>query len=661
MEHSSTNTPSAAITYSRGRHKGDNLPQQRSAADFDAFIIEALLGDRANTKGKQYLCAAMRRGKSPNQRGKGDAHWRCADLAEPRAWLPFDLDRIDGADAYAAILEFLAPYRGAAYTTHSHTAQAPRCRFVLALSRPVDRAEGDAVGRSFQARIEAALGAERFKFDGSVYRAEQPIFCPPTECEVQRFAGAPLDVDELLQDVPLIERKPGRSAKLAEAYESDPVVRRLQETGAIIEQRQDGGFNIVCPRSEHHSTETGPSSTAYWPPHTGGYPDGHFKCLHTGCAEAAKADFIEALGLAPDSADADFGIIADWDAIETPARRRLFFELYDDIRPDLNVPWLVRGLLERNTVSVLYGDSNTGKSFWALDVAMHVAAKTDWNGKRVERCAVVYVAAEAGRGMRRRVEAFKQRHGLAHVPFALIPCPVDLLRPGGDVTELLDLIHEAGRQMGMPVGLIVLDTLARAIAGGNESSAEDMGAFMRNIERIRAGANAHVMIVHHSGKDATKGARGWSGLRAGVDTEIEITAAAGQHVATVRKQREEERGGQFGFALEVVTLGADAHGDAVTSCVVAPRDLSAERDFTPKTETGRIVLKAAEELSALYGDPVALDELIGRATRRLPRGKAQKDQRRVQARRSVEKLAADGFLTVAGDDVRLILFPGVMG
>jgi hypothetical protein len=87
-----------------------------------------------------------------------------------------------------------------------------------------------------------------------------------------------------------------------------------------------------------------------------------------------------------------------------------------------------------------------------------------------------------------------------------------------------------------PIRLVVVDTLSRAMAGGNENAPDDMSAFIRNIDRIRQETGAHVLIVHHCGKDAAKGARGHSCLRAATDTKIELshdtdTGMASAHTA----------------------------------------------------------------------------------------------------------------------------------
>ena len=144
----------------------------------------------------------------------------------------------------------------------------------------------------------------------------------------------------------------------------------------------------------------------------------------------------------------------------------------------------------------------------------------------------------------------------------------------------------------MPVALIVLDTLSRVMAGGEENGSVDMGAMVRHFDRIRLATGAHVMVVHHSGKDVARGARGHSLLRAATDTEIEI---ADRQIA-VTKQRDLDKAWSSAFGLKVVTLGCDEDGQDVTSCVlelVARNDLPAA-EATPMEQ---IVLDALTEAS----------------------------------------------------------------
>ena len=245
---------------------------------------------------------------------------------------------------------------------------------------------------------------------------------------------------------------------------------------------------------------------------------------------------------------------------------------FTDIKPNLDAADFVEGVVTEGAMSVVYGESNCGKTFFMADFSLHVAAGKTWNGKAVEQGGVIYCALEGAHGISNRVAAFRQHHGLedAVLPFAIIPVSINLLDPEADCQKLIEAIQAAAKRMQMPVKLVVLDTLSRALAGGNENAPDDMGALVNSIDKVRQATGAHVCCIHHSGKDAARGARGHSLLRAATDTEIEISRADPQSpsVAVVKKQREMEIEGTWAFNLETVELGTNRRGKPVTSCVV---------------------------------------------------------------------------------------------
>lgn len=235
----------------------------------------------------------------------------------------------------------------------------------------------------------------------------------------------------------------------------------------------------------------------------------------------------------------------------------------------------VESLLTEAGASVIYGPSNCGKSFWILDLAVAVATGRDFRDELdVERGAVVYVALEGSLGVRNRIEALKRAGRLDDsIPLFLCFAPVSLLE-AGHARKLAESVKDAATESGLPCRLVILDTMARAMAGGDENSGKDMTAAVSSIDAIRAATGAHVAIVHHCGKDEARGARGHSSLRAAVDTEIEVSRPEGETISTVRitKQRDMPIGEAMPFSLEVVTLGTDRRGKPITSCIVRHED-----------------------------------------------------------------------------------------
>ncbi len=257
---------------------------------------------------------------------------------------------------------------------------------------------------------------------------------------------------------------------------------------------------------------------------------------------------------------------------------------FDDIEPNLDSRDFVEGVLCDGEMSVLYGESNSGKTFFATDLAYHVAIGAPWRERDVEAGGVVYCALEGGAGIKNRLAALKQRYGVCDVPLAVVPAAIDLLKADADTERLIALVQAAAERLNVPMRLVVIDTLSRALAGGNENASDDMGALVRNADRIRQTLNVHLQFVHHSGKDAAKGARGHSLLRAATDTEIEISRDADLEVSSARvtKQRELEGTGEFGFKLESVLLGTNRRGKPVTSCVVVAAQMGALSRLDPE-------------------------------------------------------------------------------
>lgn len=254
------------------------------------------------------------------------------------------------------------------------------------------------------------------------------------------------------------------------------------------------------------------------------------------------------------------------------------------IGPEIRIEWahdmrddadaqreIVQGMLTAGGMSCMYGESNSGKSYLATHLAFAMTRGKPWLGQLVERGAVIYIAGEGAASIRRRVRAHEKHYGCEIGPFGLIPHALSLLDGSADVEELLPRIREAATEVGESVLLVIVDTLARAMAGANENASEDMGRLVRAGDRIREKTGAHVMWIHHSGKDQAKGARGHSSLRAALDTEIEVSAeeATKLHTATITKQRDlDSNGKRLCGKFVPIDLGVSQWGDPITACAV---------------------------------------------------------------------------------------------
>jgi RecA-family ATPase len=225
----------------------------------------------------------------------------------------------------------------------------------------------------------------------------------------------------------------------------------------------------------------------------------------------------------------------------------------------LSVPWIIKGVLPQAEVGILYGQSGSGKTFFVLDLAATVARGADWRGRKVSECRVVYVAAEAREGVKKRMDAYDQHVCPDGARPDIIASAPNLL--SSDTQQLADAIGQAG--------LIILDTMA-ASHSGDENSAKDMGLFLAACKDLSLATGAMVLAVHHTGKEDSKGMRGSSALFAGADFVMEVFKNDKEHGAVLSKSRDDATGSSFSFVLKRVVVGHDDEGDEVTTCVVEP-------------------------------------------------------------------------------------------
>lgn len=261
--------------------------------------------------------------------------------------------------------------------------------------------------------------------------------------------------------------------------------------------------------------------------------------------------------------------------------KQIQIEHWDSIQ-DEPVKWLIDGVLPAGAFSALYGPPGSFKSFIALDIAHAIATGTAWMDREVnEAGAVLYIAGEGFGGIGARIKALKIHHRTeTGAPIYVVRHQLNLRSSIEDFNALVLAIEQLVQQSGIEFKQIVIDTLARAFGGGNENSSEDMGAFIvacGRIQQIVQGAG--LMILHHSGKDATKGLRGHSSLLGAVDTELELLRFEDsmKGIVTISKQKDGADNERIGFEMVTVELPAPQGtlqiGEPQTSLAVQPCEL----------------------------------------------------------------------------------------
>lgn len=311
--------------------------------------------------------------------------------------------------------------------------------------------------------------------------------------------------------------------------------------------------------------------------------------------------------------------------------------------------WVIKGVLPQADLVVAYGPSTAGKSFVLIDMGMAIARGVPWRGKKVRQGRVVYICAEGAGGFRNRLKAYAIANEIdpKGVPFGVInAAPNFLLKK--DVDDVREAINAAE---GAEV--IIVDTLAQVTPGANENAAEDMGEAIANARAVGAATGAMVILVHHMGKDTTKGGRGWSGIKAAADAEFEIMRdeVADKRWIETTKQKDGPDNGRWGFRLQEVRIGEDEDGDPITSCVIADADPPVvERKSRVRSwgEWEKAVMDAMALLE-MTPEPITMPLIIEAAVSARTNVEGPLWRQRGNARKAIEGLIKKGDLWKIGE------------
>lgn len=239
---------------------------------------------------------------------------------------------------------------------------------------------------------------------------------------------------------------------------------------------------------------------------------------------------------------------------------------------------IVKGILPPRGVVVIYGPSGSGKSFLVLDMAFGIGEGIPWFNFKVRATPVVYINLEGS--LRLRLSAWqmdRKREFPDNVQFIIEPF------------HILEDVEALAA--GIPHGAVIfIDTMNAASPGLDENSSRDMGLILEAAKRLQQITNGLVVIVHHSGKDASKGLRGHSSLYAAMDAVIEVGRNGDARYWRLAKSKEGRDGLRRSFRLKSVGLGYDADGEPVTSCVVEADNTPGQEEEKPLTPSLKYAL-----------------------------------------------------------------------
>lgn len=343
-------------------------------------------------------------------------------------------------------------------------------------------------------------------------------------------------------------------------------------------------------------------------------------------------------------------VIGEFEVLpEEPANKPLRFAVQpvSEFVTAKPLSWLIKGVLPQAALVVVYGESGSGKSFMAWDMGLAIAQGQDWRGIKTKPGRVVGIVAEGVSGARNRFKAYCHQHGV----------PIDSLNIGvidaaPNFLEKADVVDVAKAiKAGGGADLIIVDTFAQVIPGGNENSGEDIGKALHHCKGLNRACGCPVMLIHHSGKDASKGARGHSSLRAAADAELEVIRADDARAMTVTKMKDGEDGQEFGFRLQIVQTGeVDEDLDPITSCVVehtdggaAPARVKPGSRASGKNE--QAVMTAANMFAGAPGSLYPVEQLADEAAKLLPEPEeGKRDRRREMCKQAIRPLITRGLL-----------------
>jgi hypothetical protein len=256
---------------------------------------------------------------------------------------------------------------------------------------------------------------------------------------------------------------------------------------------------------------------------------------------------------------------------------------------DEPIKWLIQDVIPDQSLVALFGPPASFKSFHAMSIAECIASGRPWMGKEINGSGpVLYIAGEGYGGIGARIAAIKQHHKTPDsAQLFVVRSMINLRSSVDDFTNLILAIDELVQLIGVQLRMIVIDTLARSFGGGNENNSDDMGVYIQSLGKIQNRYKCSLMLLHHAGKDTSKGLRGHSSLLAAVDTQMEILRFTDSMKGQIflSKQKDGEQGERYGFEAITVDIDRSELGlENGSSLVIEASDVGDTKDNTEENK-----------------------------------------------------------------------------
>ena len=500
-----------------------------------------------------------------------------------------DYDQGEVSPAQAIALLEQAQIRACVYTSPSHTAEKPRWRVLAPLSHSVSPLHRERLLARVNGVLGGVLAGESFTasqsyFFGSVAGADYQLLVTFDDPDEGRCVDELDDLDQVAIGKRRSEREPGAS--------SNSIASRYAELGRAL-RTGDGRRDLIKSYVSHKSNGgmdyheimalVRDSATRFFDPADPiDWTDVHGVVLHVTARDQEDRAALQAVtGRLVENLKAR--AVVPVDAPVVPGEG-LLLSLWQLGRRSASVRWQVKHLVPDDSLGMIFGASGTFKSFLAIDHALHVAHGMDWARRKTNAAPVIYLAAEGGAGIYRRVQAWHQHHEL-EFPDNFHVCITPLVL---SIERHVDLLVKAIEQMAKKPRLIYIDTLSQTF-DGEENSATDISNYLRLINsNIRSHFNCTVIVIHHTGHAASERPRGSSAITANVDFMLGVYRPdPAQAIARVDiiKQKDGDKLASQTFVMERLVLGQDEDGEEISSLCAEWRDIG-----------GTLIAAAAEKV-----------------------------------------------------------------
>lgn len=557
-------------------------------------------------------------------------HYRNDNNVIAKHCLVLDFD--ETSLSFEDLVKNLSPYEALIHTTYSHdpVKNEKHYRVIINTDRDIKPEEYEVLYNSFIQNNQFLIGtADHSAQDLS--RLFLNWSCPP---ELQKYArkeeikGNPINVDELLRSFEV-------------KYPSQDLNKQIKSTNLLDLLKggiSEGGRNVAFTKFLGHLLNMGFSKEEL------------FELSHC---------WNETLNppMSDEELERTFTSILNKHESESLSEKRYQLLSIKDIKNLPKTEWLVKNLLPSQGLACIYGPSGSSKSFLALDLCMSASVLGEWFGLKIKNVPVVYLVLEGLAGFKKRIIAWTKNTRINPKNFFLIIEDINLSQKSDVNALLLEL-----KEKGFKNGLIVIDTLNQASPGVDENSVKEISVVINHLKLLQKQTESLTLIVHHSGKDATKGMRGSSSIRAALDTSIEVFSLNEMDKEfRVDKSKDSADGNIYKYSLREIEIGQDEDGEVVKSCVI---DAGEKRLITKSRPTGKNQLLAFNKISFLLGLSeikgkcfqsddqkfIEVDEAINQIAKLLVT--TDQSKRKNQAKSLISTLIANGYIQTGNDGGR---------